>query len=71
MRDWEVTGEVQKVVTPPTFDVEIRCNPTTGIFNWVQRGEEMKFRHTRDEIHSHIDTLGMFCVSGWIGHNIN
>lgn len=63
MRDWEVIDAVQKVVRPPTFGVEIRCHPTTGAFHWVQPDEEMKFIHTRDEIHSHIDTSVMFCAS--------
>lgn len=35
MRDWEVTDEVQKVVTPLTFGVEIQCNHRD--FHWVQR----------------------------------
>lgn len=35
MRDWEVTDEVQKVVTPLTFGVEIQCNHRG--FHWVQR----------------------------------
>lgn len=66
MRDWEVTDEVQKVVTPLTFGIEIQCN-----HRGFSLSSEMKFRHTRDAIHSHIDTSVMFCVSGWIGRNIN
>lgn len=63
MRDWEVTHAVQKVVGPPTFGVEIQCYPTTGAFHWVQHDEEMKFIHTRDSIHSHINTSVMLHVS--------
>lgn len=48
MRGWDVTHTVQKVVRPPTFDVEIQCLPPTGAFHWVQHDEEMKLMHTRD-----------------------
>lgn len=35
MRHSEVLDEFQKMVRPPTFGVEIQCNPAAGVFHLV------------------------------------